>query len=97
MGGPVGRHLGLGPGAWTQSGWEMGAQRRVSGGKPGPLCGQRENKRLQTAAPAWPSPAARLYSRRACFPEVSGQGVGRGRSETQGNSLNCAFRFLIVK
>lgn len=35
-----------------------------------------------------------LYSRRACFPEVSVKVRDSGSSETQGNSCKCAFRFL---
>lgn len=37
-----------------------------------------------------------LYSRRACFSEVSAKVWDPGGSETQGNSFQCAFHFLSV-
>lgn len=89
-------------GTWAQSGWEMGA--RLSLWRRTRAFVQLEgNSRFQTLHLLGPAKAARLsaktrlYSRRTCFSEVSDEGVGLRRPETQGNSVNCAFRFLIVK
>ena len=53
----------------------MGAQLRVSGGKPGPLCGQRENKTPDgCTCLAQPSPPHTLLTRLAST-EIEGQPV----------------------
>lgn len=72
---------------------------------PGPLymgCSCAGKQQIQTADSSGPAKAARfpakaeLYSRRACFSEVLAKVWDSGGSETQGNSLKGAFRFLSV-
>lgn len=84
--------------AWACHRWQAGAPPEVWGSKAGPMC-----IRKTIATTIWPSESCRtssqdtFYSRRACFSEVLGKVQDTGRSETQGNSLKCAFHFLRVK